>query len=114
MVNLTPQPSEITVVVQGPVLGKPADPVVEQLTRRCLLSVRRELPQAKIILSTWEGANVTGLSYDALVLSKDPGSVWAMVEGVLVPNNVNRQVLSSLAGVRAADTAYVLKLRSDT
>jgi hypothetical protein len=113
-VELTPQPSDITVVVQGPVLGQPHDPPANQLTRRCLLSVRRQLPDAKIVLSTWKGTNVTDLSYDMLVLSEDPGVVWAMVDGVMTTNNVNRQIFSSVNGIRAATTRYVLKLRSDT
>ena len=56
---------DITVVVQGA--------VDREKTPICLQSIRRMLPGAFIILSTWEGTDVDGLEYDDVVLSEDPG-----------------------------------------
>ncbi len=55
---------EISVVVQGPVVGASSDPDDRQLTRRCLTSIRALLPNAEIILSTWRGSDVSGLQLD--------------------------------------------------
>lgn len=83
-----------------------------QLTRRCLLSLRESFPGAEIILSTWTGSDTAGLPYDKLVLSLDPGAVTADgVAGTL--NNVNRQLVSTQAGLAAAERPYILKTRTD-
>ena len=51
----------ISVVVQGQV----RDGEIEV----CLSSIRKYLPGATIILSTWDGSNVKGLDYDKLILN---------------------------------------------
>jgi len=111
-------PREMSVVVQGPIAGGPGAVDEERLTHRCLESVRRHLPGAEIILSTWEGADVSGLSFDRLVLSADPGAWNWCRDGEQSPlgkkhNNVNRQIVSTLAGLRVASRPYAVKLRSD-
>ena len=57
---------EISVIVQGAVDKK--------ITPKTLKSVRKYLPNAEIILSTWEGTDISGLDYDIVLLSKDPGA----------------------------------------
>lgn len=96
---------DISVVVQGPVLGA-------GLTRNCLESVRHHLPGAQVILSTWRGTDTAGLSYDLLVESDDPGGVPCHRR---LPNlyNLNRQILSTREGLKRADRPYAVKLRSD-
>jgi glycosyltransferase involved in cell wall biosynthesis len=96
--------TEISVVVQGPVSG--------DCTRACLESIRKLLPEAEIILSTWEGTSVEGLDYDKLILNKDPGCAFdgAKRDRAL---NVNRWIVSSSNGVMAASRKYVLKIRAD-
>jgi hypothetical protein len=96
------RPSDISVVVQGAV-----DP---KLTPRCLASVRRHLPGAEVILSTWEGTDTSGLDIDISVLSPDPGAVKYEKTR---HNNLNRQLLSTKAGLKKASRPYALKLRSD-
>ncbi|MCE9608451.1 MAG: WavE lipopolysaccharide synthesis family protein [Planctomycetia bacterium] len=103
--------SEISVVVQGAVAGRPSDPPAKRFTDRCLRSVRRHLPEAQIILSTWKGADVTGLSFDRLVLSDDPGAV--PLDARRTPNNINRQIVSTGAGMRIVERPYAVKLRTD-
>lgn len=97
--------SDVSVVVQGPIVGGAT-------TERCLNSIRRHLPGAEIVLSTWQGADTSGLSCDLLVENEDPG---ALVGHHRLPlyYNVNRQIVSTLAGLKAATKPYAVKVRSD-
>lgn len=95
--------SDISVVVQGAV-DKEATPL-------CLLSLKKAMPGAEIILSTWEGSVTEGLQFDRLVLNKDPGGIKDPFNGVTV--NLNRQLCSTLNGIKVATRRYVLKTRSD-
>lgn len=109
------EPREISVVAQGPIVGKPGDPAEERLTAQCLESVRRFLPGAELVLSTWKGADVSGLTYDRLIESDDPGAIFCDA-GQFAPRilyNANRQIISTRAGLRAATKPYAVKLRSD-
>jgi hypothetical protein len=99
-----PNPTEISVVVQGPLHG--------DLTRRALQSVRQHLPGSEIILSTWARSDVSGLGYDRLVLSEDPGG-YPQPHDPRFFYNVNRQIVSTAAGLRAAGRPFAVKLRSD-
>lgn len=105
-------PEEISVVVQGPILN--------DLTRNTCESIRRYLPGAEIVVSTWKGSDVSGLSCDVLVESKDPGNFTFVLPQVmdngsdLYQMNINRQILSTANGVKCASRKYVCKLRSDS
>lgn len=97
--------NDISVVVQGAVHDKDS-------TKKCLNSVRKYLPDAEIILSTWEGSDVSDLEYDKVVYSKDPGCYFC--DDLLnVPLNLNRQIVSTQNGLKEASRKYVLKLRTD-
>ena len=95
---------EISVVVQGP--------INKTETKKCLKSIRKFLPKAQIILSTWKNSDTTNLDYDILVLSDDPGAVLAKKNSIAY-NNLNRQLLTTQEGLKKASRKYVLKLRSD-
>jgi hypothetical protein len=102
---------EVTVVIQGPIDWS-IDPAYARPTTLMLTrNVRRLMPSAKIVLSTWRNQNVEGLSFDKLVFSEDPGpqGVWPS----FTPNNVNRQIVSTTAGLDEVSTKYVLKIRTD-
>lgn len=94
---------DISVVVQGAVDRK--------YTIKCLKSIRKKLPRAEIVLSTWEGTDVSGLDYDVLVLNKDPGAYVFTSDGK--KQNQNRQILSTKNGIKKTSRKYVLKIRSD-
>ena len=97
---------DISVIVQGSINATE--------TPKCLESIREFLPDAEIILSTWEGSDISNLDYDILVLSSDPGAV--LMEGFTnktVYNNINRQLLSTQAGLKKATRKYAMKFRSD-
>ncbi|MFZ5830272.1 MAG: WavE lipopolysaccharide synthesis family protein [Planctomycetota bacterium] len=103
---------EISVVVQGPIVGGPNDPPERRLTSRCVASVRRALPQAEIVLSTYRGADLEGLTYDVLVESDDPGG-HLQNDLLRVWNNCNRQITTTRAGLQRASGQLAMKLRSD-
>ncbi|MCS7032245.1 MAG: WavE lipopolysaccharide synthesis family protein, partial [Gloeomargarita sp. SKYG116] len=95
---------EISVVVQGPIHHQ------DNLTKRVLESVREHLPDAELILSTWKGSDVSGLCFDILVENDDPG---AFKTGYSI-DNVNRQILSTLNGIKSSRRHYILKIRTDS
>ncbi|ERS88668.1 hypothetical protein Q672_00315 [Marinobacter sp. EVN1] len=107
--------TDITVVVQGPVQTFRDREQEEGITKKCLQSVRRHLPGAHIILSTWPEQDLTGLDYDELVTSPDPGSNirYFKVDGSPQTFNNNRQIVSTLEGLKRVKTPYAIKLRSD-
>lgn len=95
---------DISVIVQGT--------INKDLTPKCLNSIREYLPEAEIILSTWEGCDVSGIDYDVLVLNKDPGAVKIGLASNIT-NNQNRQLVSTREGINKANRKYILKLRTD-
>ena len=58
--------NEISVIVQGA--------IDKTETPKCLKSIRKYLPDAEIILSTWEGSDLNGLDYDVLVINQLPSA----------------------------------------
>ena len=96
--------NNISIVVQGAIDKKN--------TPECLKSIRKYLPEAEIVLSTWEGSNTEGLDYDVLVLNQDPKAlVYNFVDDI--KNNFNRQLVSTQNGIEKITRPYCLKLRSD-
>lgn len=82
------------------------------LTARCMEALRKQFPNAELILSTWENSDVTGLRAGKIVFSPDPeATVCDEVAGVL--NNVNRQLVSTKAGIAEASRPFILKTRTD-
>jgi len=110
MSQTTMTTSRLAVVVQGPCL--PA-------TAATIAGIRRHLPGARIVLSTWEGADTTALGLDSdaddVVFSSDPGSFTCTTLNDIPgpPVNTNRMLVSTLAGLRRADRPFTLKVRTD-
>lgn len=82
------------------------------LATATLHSIRAILPGGELILSTWQGYEISDLSYDKLVCSDDPGSV-VLDEVSGVSDNINRQLVSTRRGLEAATRPYCLKIRTD-
>jgi hypothetical protein len=101
---------QVSVIVQGPIVGGEDESQPELSTRRCLQGIRRLLPNSEIILSTWKGTNTNHLPCDILIENDDPGC-WIRKHGYR--NNVNRQIVSTREGLRMASRPYAVKLRSD-
>lgn len=104
---------DISIVIQGPILGNNEIDRSKQITKICCDRVRELMPRAEIILSTWENSNVKGISYDKVVFSKDPGGILMTLDGVKRMNNTNRMIVSTLAGLKEVSRKYVIKMRSD-
>lgn len=103
---------DVSFVVQGPIWRKATDDWPAERTESVLESIRHHFPDAEIILSTWANSDIQGLDFDQVVMSADPGSVpWDLER--TTPNNVNRQIVSTMAGLRIATRTYAVKLRSD-
>lgn len=98
---------DITVVLQGDLRAD---------TLAAIASVRRVLPGARLVLSTFAGEPVETVQgqADLLVLSQDPGALPPYtVSPFAGPNNFNRQLVSTQAGLAEVKTPYTLKLRTD-
>lgn len=96
---------DVSVIVQGP---------VSPLTIRTSRSIRQFLPGAEIILSTWEGTDVSGIDYDKIIFVNDPGGYTVDYKGNKYTDNTNRQLATTKEGLKCAERKYVLKLRSDS
>lgn len=107
--------SDVTAVVQGPVQAYQGRSQDAGITHKCLQSIREYLPGAKIILSTWEGQDCSGLEPDTLLLNNDPGGTisYYSAEGIAKQLNFNRQILSTATGLKEVTTDYAIKIRSD-
>ncbi|PTQ90038.1 WavE lipopolysaccharide synthesis family protein [Agitococcus lubricus] len=99
----------VTVVLQGPTCRGDGQPE-NDLGLRAIQSIRQFLPEAEIIVSTWQKDSVEGFGDCFVVRSNDPGSM-PDINGFA--NNINRQLLSTQAGVQLASRPYVLKMRAD-
>jgi hypothetical protein len=107
---------QLSVVLQGPAHFSKKDFHATQLA---IDSIRQYFPHAELILSTWKGAKLpTKVDVDCIVFNQDPGGQALSLSvnpktGKAVQNNVNRQIVSSYAGVRVASRTHVLRVRSD-
>lgn len=95
----------ITFVMQGP--------IIPDVTLNGLLSIRQHFPTSPIVLTTWKGYDADNLVFDDLIASDDPGFFYYSDRAGERQNNVNRQIVSTLAGLRRVKTAYTFKIRTD-
>lgn len=99
-----PDSSEITFVIQGP-----ENPALQE----SIVNIKIIFPNSKIILSSTSSYSTNYHGADSVVISSDPGALPYTTEKDSRPNNTNRQIVSTLAGMREVKTKYVFKLRSD-
>jgi len=104
---------DFSVIIQGKVFGKPGDSDKKQLTFHCIKSIRKVLTKAEIVISTWEGTDVSHLPYDKVVFNHDPGAILYNDDIPNFFNNNNRQIVSTYNGLKAATKKYVIKMRGD-
>ncbi len=97
--------SNISFVIQGEL--KPE--IYPQITK----NIRRFFPGAEIVLATYVGTSINGFDYDKVALIEDPGAYPYNSQPKAKPNNVNRQIQTTLAGLNIATRKYVFKMRSD-
>lgn len=97
--------SEISVVIQGP--------VYPGITVKAVQNIMEKLPDAQIIVSTWNGTDVSELPDNIdLVFNQDPGGI-PFYDNPIILNASNRQIVSTVAGARKAKRKYTIKMRSD-
>lgn len=100
---------EVSIVIQGPLYLTPKS--ANHIGIRHSLSALRALfPQSEIVLSTWEGEDVSGLDVDEIVFSTAPES-FRDINGT--DRHFNKQIVSTQNGIRRASRPYVLKTRAD-
>lgn len=98
----------ITVVIQGPLFRNSDFGDGAALT---IGSIKKHLPHAEIIVSTWSSEEVSGLTgVNKFIISEAPE---AMIDSSGNANNVGRQLISTLKGIECANRPYVLKIRAD-
>ncbi len=100
--------SQLSIVVQGPIYAEGQG----KNTYDVLASYRRLFPNAEIILSTWKSLIDTKKLQELnviLVTSDDPGSD----NSGDATFNLNRQIISSHAGLNRATQKYCIKTRTD-
>lgn len=101
--------SEISIVIQGPLYRTPRTSKSVGIFQS-LPSLREIFPNSEIIISTWDTENIEGLDADKILINQDPGG-FADINGST--RNFNRQICSTLAGLKACTRKYVLKTRAD-
>lgn len=103
--------SNITVVLQGSTLQKFNG---IKCVEWSVCSIRKLMPHCKIILSTWKGEDIPkNLLVDKVIYNEDPGFYTRDCTADGKKNNVNRQIVSTYAGLKEVKTPYALKLRTD-
>jgi hypothetical protein len=97
---------EISFIVQGPIIKNG-----DNSTHNVLKSIRANFPHSEIILSSWIGEDAKGLEYDHLVLSEIPPSLNLYEKHQC---NINRQIVSTVEGIKVSTKKYILKTRTNT
>ena len=115
-----PLPSrDISVVIQGPIFTQTHEWAPKGITYQVVQNIRKFLPEATIIVATWEGQPLdvlAGLDIDKILTLPDPGTVSFYTKGYQTDNlnnNCNRLIYSTQQGLAVVQTPYVLKIRSD-
>ncbi|KAB0676011.1 WavE lipopolysaccharide synthesis family protein [Aureimonas leprariae] len=100
--------SDVTIVMQGGL-------AVGWDVAYSAAHLRTVMPGARIVLATQKAA-AKGYertdAFDEVVLTDDPGAL-PPVKLIGAPHNINRQILSSRAGLAVVTTPYAMKLRTD-
>lgn len=96
----------LSIVIQGPTIVNN-----ENVMLSALKSAKEIFPYAEVICSTWKGMECPDFEKysNHVVYTQDPGG-FKDTQGYL---NVNRQIVSSFAGVKKVSRKYTLKMRSD-
>ncbi|MHA7099862.1 WavE lipopolysaccharide synthesis family protein [Roseivirga pacifica] len=97
----------ISFIIQGPYFKRKG-----QTTTHFALKLRALNPDCEIIFSTWEGEEVENENaFDKIIYNVDPGSSGININGKGI--NADRQLVSTLNGLKEATKPYCIKLRSD-
>lgn len=105
-----PEPADVAFVFQGRV-----GPDEKATLTRLIGSLRELAPGCLIVVSTWaDCAELVGtLGADTVVLSQDPGALHSIRADGKLDNNINRQIVSTRAGLMRCDRPFSVKMRTD-
>ncbi|WP_199104559.1 WavE lipopolysaccharide synthesis family protein, partial [Aquitalea sp. ASV11] len=100
-------PESISVVIQGPLCRNlaPNSGII-----RCIESIRKHLPGAEIVVSTWNRECVDDLQDCKVITSAEPSEFYDISGNQI---NTNRLIRSTRVGIETATREYVLKFRAD-
>jgi hypothetical protein len=102
--------SRISVVIQGLTHYVQGDE--NCIFYKCINSIRKHLPHAEIILSTWKNQSCDESVIDKALYNDEPESIMSdQVETYRW--NYNKMVVSTKNGIMASSREYVLKFRID-
>ncbi|MDM1249722.1 hypothetical protein HXZ77_00940 [Acinetobacter johnsonii] len=101
--------SRISVVIQG--LTHYVEGDDNCLFYQCVNSIKKYLPDAEIIVSTWEGQVCDTSVVDLVIYNVEPESIFDMYGGT--PWNFNKMLISTKNGILKSSREYILKFRSD-
>ncbi|WP_118986072.1 HAD-IA family hydrolase [Photorhabdus sp. CRCIA-P01] len=105
---------DISVVVQGQINSGIYNKEQITWTEKCLSELRDLFPDAELILSTWNDTNLKE-EYDVDILVKNkPISAVYYDEFLGIYDNTNRQIVTTIEGLKKATRKYTLKIRTDT
>ncbi len=96
---------DISFIIQGELKSE----IYQQTTK----NIRLFFPDAEIVLVSYTGTDTTGLDYDQCALIEDPGFYYYSNTKKSKINNINRQIKTTLNGLKIATRKYAFKLRSD-
>jgi len=104
--NITPQ--DLSFVIQGSI----SDRMHLEYTNKLIKSIDFNLPGSKIIVSTFESSWIKEVNCKEIVTSQDPGPQVSNPSNKIF-NNVNRQIVSTNAGLSKIESKFAVKIRND-
>lgn len=101
---------DLTILIQGPYFE-----FNEYNSNRNIKILKKNFPDAKILISTWKNQNRFELDIkDKIIYNEDPGAINDNhVGSSTIGSNILRQIVSVKNGLNEIDTEYTLKIRSD-
>lgn len=102
--------SRISVVIQG--LTHYVKDDRNCLFYQCIDSIKKYLPHAEIIVSTWKGQNCDESVVDKVLYNNEPESITSDRD-INYKWNFNKMVVSSKNGINLSKREYILKFRAD-
>ncbi len=96
---------DISIIIQGP--------INEDFTANVISRMRAVFKDSQIIFSGWIGDNLQLIPEGVtVVMNHDPGGAQ-MSDNPIAYDSANRQIVSTLGGLRRANRKYSIKMRSD-
>lgn len=97
--------NQLSVILQG---------AISPCTANIIKGFREAAPGCEIILSTWTRDESLTHQVDAYIINADPGTLPVTYQGQIIRvENVNRQIISTVAGLKQTSKKFSIKWRTD-